>query len=55
MAVKVLISYFKKNHNTFIKKVAHWRDDYGIDGIDLDIEAGAGSNQVLTRVSYYWC
>lgn len=27
-------------------KVAHWRDDYGIDGIDLDIEAGAGSNEI---------
>ena len=26
------------------KEVAHWRDDYGIDGIDLDIEAGAGSH-----------
>merc|ERR1712121_568753 len=27
-------------------KVARWRDDYHIDGIDLDIEKGAGSNRV---------
>ena len=27
-------------------KVARWRDDYGIDGIDLDLEEGAGSQQV---------
>jgi len=27
-------------------KVARWRDDYHIDGIDLDIEEGAGSNKV---------
>ena len=27
-------------------------DDYGIDGIDLDIEAGAGDNQVY-RDSIY--
>jgi len=27
-------------------KVAQWRDDYGIDGIDLDIEEGAGSNKI---------
>jgi len=26
-------------------KVARWRDDYGIDGIDLDLEEGAGSQQ----------
>jgi len=24
-------------------KVAKWRDDYGIDGVDLDLEEGAGS------------
>jgi len=28
------------------EKVALWRDQYGIDGIDLDLEEGAGSNQV---------
>jgi len=27
-------------------KVAKWRDDFGIDGVDLDIEEGAGSNKV---------
>jgi hypothetical protein len=28
------------------EKVASWRDDYRIDGIDLDIEEGAGSNRI---------
>ena len=27
-------------------QVARWRDDYGIDGIDLDLEEGAGSKKV---------
>ena len=27
------------------EKVARWRDDYGIDGIDLDLEEGAGSKK----------
>ena len=27
-------------------KVARWRDDYGIDGIDLDLEEGAGGRKV---------
>jgi len=26
-------------------KVAKWRDDYGIDGVDLDLEEGAGSQK----------
>merc|ERR1712106_560833 len=26
-------------------KVARWRDDYGIDGIDLDLEEGAGGKK----------
>merc|ERR1711890_95832 len=26
------------------EKVSQWRADYGIDGIDLDLEAGAGSS-----------
>jgi len=29
------------------KKVAKWRDDYGIDGIDLDLEEGAGSKKAI--------
>eukprot|EP00091_Calanus_sinicus_P014496 TRINITY_DN3205_c0_g1_i2.p1 TRINITY_DN3205_c0_g1~~TRINITY_DN3205_c0_g1_i2.p1 ORF type:complete len:386 (-),score=133.79 TRINITY_DN3205_c0_g1_i2:20-1177(-) len=36
----------KEKAEAMAVKVAHWRDDYGIDGIDLDIEAGAGSNNV---------
>merc|ERR1719244_338774 len=27
-------------------QVAKWKDDYGVDGIDLDIEEGAGSNHL---------
>lgn len=27
-------------------QIAGWRDEYGIDGIDLDLEEGAGSNSV---------
>merc|ERR1719484_500714 len=27
------------------EKVAKWKDDYGIDGIDLDIEEGAGDSK----------
>jgi hypothetical protein len=30
----------------FALQVARWKDDYGIDGIDLDLEEGAGSQQV---------
>ena len=30
------------------EEVATWRDLYNIDGIDLDIEAGAGDKQVRT-------
>jgi hypothetical protein len=30
----------------FSFQVARWKDDYGIDGIDLDLEEGAGSQQV---------
>ena len=29
----------------FTFQVAKWRDLYGIDGIDLDIEEGAGSRK----------
>ena len=28
-----------------VVQVARWRDDYGIDGIDLDLEEGAGSKK----------
>ena len=28
------------------EKVATWRDLYGCDGIDLDLEEGAGSNKI---------
>jgi len=27
-------------------QIAGWRDEYGIDGIDLDLEEGAGSNSI---------
>lgn len=36
----------KEKAETMADKVARWRDDYGIDGIDLDIEEGAGSNSI---------
>ena len=31
----------------FSEQVAKWRDDYGIDGIDLDLEEGAGSKKAI--------
>ena len=31
-------------------QVARWRDDYHIDGIDLDIEEGAGSNNRKLKI-----
>ena len=37
-------------HRSFLQ-VARWRDDYGIDGIDLDLEEGAGGKKVLYRVT----
>jgi len=36
----------KEKAEAMAVQVAQWRDDYGIDGIDLDIEEGAGSNRV---------
>jgi len=36
----------KEKAEAMAVKVAKWKDDYGIDGIDLDIEEGAGSNRV---------
>ena len=29
----------------YLLQVARWRDDYGIDGIDLDLEEGAGGKK----------
>ena len=34
-------------------QVAQWRDLYNIDGIDLDIEAGAGDKKVM--IFYQQC
>ena len=31
------------------EEVAKWRDLYNVDGIDLDIEAGAGDQEVRKR------
>lgn len=36
----------KEKAENMAVQVAQWRDDYGIDGIDLDIEEGAGSNNI---------
>ena len=36
-------------------QVARWRDDYGIDGIDLDLEEGAGSKKVTTLTQTSCC
>ena len=51
MAVKVKhrVSWKQFSHQS--PKVARWRDDYGIDGIDLDLEEGAGSKKV--KISFY--
>ena len=35
----------KEKAEAMAEKVARWRDDYGIDGIDLDLEEGAGSKK----------
>ena len=35
-----------RGHKMSPWQVARWRDDYGIDGIDLDLEEGAGSKKV---------
>jgi len=35
----------KEKAEAMAVKVAKWRDDYGIDGIDLDLEEGAGSKK----------
>merc|ERR1719400_1912342 len=35
----------KEKAEAMAEKVAGWRDDYGIDGIDLDLEEGAGSKK----------
>lgn len=36
----------RRKAEAMAEKVARWRDDYHIDGIDLDIEEGAGSNKI---------
>jgi len=36
----------KEKAEAMAVKVATWRDDFGIDGVDLDLEEGAGSQQV---------
>jgi len=36
----------KEKAEAMAVKVAQWKDDYGIDGIDLDIEEGAGSTDI---------
>ena len=46
MAVKVKHRVSWKQFSHHSPKVARWRDDYGIDGIDLDLEEGAGSKKV---------
>ena len=33
------------------EEVATWRDLYNIDGIDLDIEAGAGDQEVINKAA----
>merc|ERR1719219_3350519 len=35
----------KKKAEAMAVKVARWRDDYGCDGIDLDLEEGAGGKK----------
>jgi len=35
----------KEKAEAMAVKVARWRDDYGIDGIDLDLEEGAGGKK----------
>jgi len=35
----------KDKAEAMAEKVAQWREEYGIDGVDLDIERGAGSHQ----------
>jgi len=35
----------KEKAEAMAEKVARWREDYGIDGIDLDLEEGAGSKK----------
>ena len=34
-------------------QVASWKDQYGIDGVDLDIEEGAGSREVQETSQFY--
>ena len=48
MAEKVVttLCVSSRGHKMSPWQVARWRDDYGIDGIDLDLEEGAGSKKV---------
>ena len=41
----ILFFNMSKPIHLFTFQVAKWRDLYGIDGIDLDIEEGAGSRK----------
>ena len=34
-------------------QVSSWKDQYGIDGVDLDIEEGAGSREVKETSQFY--
>ena len=43
------IGFYSSKKHIVNLQVALWRDQYGIDGIDLDLEEGAGSNQVISH------